>query len=61
MNSAIWARTAGISSMLYGVEISGVSDSMLKEQRSVISMAASAPAAGKSPLMTLWLQDFAGN
>ena len=47
--------------MLYGVETSGVSDSMLKVQRSVISMAASAPAAGKSPLMTLWLQDCTGN
>ena len=61
VNSAIWARTAGISGMLFGAEISGVSDSMLKDQRTVISMAASAPAAGKSPLMTLWLQDCAGN
>ena len=42
VNTAIWARTAGVPGLTYGADLTGVSDSMLKEQRSVISNIASA-------------------
>ena len=57
VNTAVWARTAGLSGMLYGAEITGISNSMLKRQRSVIAAASSAPGASNCPLTSLWLHD----
>ena len=55
VNTAVWARTAGQMSMLYGADTSGVSDSMLKEQRVTIAAAHSAPGGGKNPTMVNWM------
>ena len=50
---------AGISGMLYGANFTGIYDTILKEQRSVISAASSAPTAEKNPMMSIWLHDCA--
>jgi hypothetical protein len=61
MNTGMWARTAGLSGMLYGADISGISDSMLDKQRSAIATAVSAHGCGKNKVMSLWLHDCTGN
>ena len=45
--------------MMYSADVTGVSSSMLANQRSVISFAASAPGAGKNPMPSLWMDDCA--
>ena len=61
VNTAVWTRTAGLPGLLYSADISGVSDSMLKQQRSAIARIASSTTAGKNPLVTLWAIDCEGS
>ena len=61
MDTGTWARTAGLSGMLYSADTSGVADTMLDKQRNAIASAASAPGAGKNKTVSLWLHDCAGN
>ena len=56
VNTAAWARTAGVPGMLYSVDIT-----MLKKQRSVIARASAAPGAGKNPTVTNWLHECEGS
>ena len=61
VNAVAWARTASIPGMTCGAELLVVADSVLKQLRSVINAAASAPGAGKNPLVSLWLHDCTGS
>ena len=47
--------------MLYGADLTGISSSMLRQQRSVISRASTAPAAGTNPMVALWTLDCMGS
>ena len=47
--------------LFYGADITGVSDSMLRQQRSVISRMVCAPTAWKNPMVALWIMDCEGN
>ena len=49
VNTGVWTRTAGIPGLMYEADVTGIGDTMLKQQRSVISFAATAPSAGKKP------------
>jgi hypothetical protein len=51
---------AGPRAILYGVEIIGVSDTVLHTIRARFATAASTSAGGKSPDITLWMLDGPG-
>jgi len=53
VNAGTWARTAGLTGMLYGADTCGVSDTMLDQQRTAIAAAISAPGSGKNKVLSL--------
>jgi hypothetical protein len=61
VNAGTWARTAGLSGMMCGADTIGVSNTMIDQQRTAIAAAISAPGAGMNKLISLWLDDCAGN
>ena len=58
--ATVWVRTAGTPAALYGVEVTGVSDSHLLDLRRTAVAAASAPASGEDVLLSSWAWDAAG-
>ena len=46
-------RAAGVPAMLYGVEVTGISDTMLQQARAAAAHACAPAAAGKNPAMVL--------
>ena len=60
VNSALLVRTGIIPAMTYGQDISGVSNSMLLQQRRIAAKASAAPGSGKDLNLSLWIEDFSG-
>ena len=57
VNTKQMTRAAGTSSIMYGCDIQGVSNSLLAQQTSTIARAAAPPGAGKNPHAVLHVLD----
>jgi hypothetical protein len=56
-----YVKTAGLPTMLYGVDVCGLSDSMLLESRRAAVAALAPPNAGKNPDLALYALDAVGS
>ena len=56
-NTRQMTRAAGTSSICYGDDVQGVSDSVLKDRRSTLARAAAPAGKGKNPIKTLYAID----
>jgi hypothetical protein len=59
-NAAKYVRTAGVPSVTYAVDVTGLADSMLASMRSLFARASAPPGCGKSPDIALHFLDAKG-
>ena len=56
-NTRQMTRAAGTSSIMYGGDVQGIWNSLLRQQTSTIARAAAPPGTGKNPPVTLYVLD----
>ena len=56
-NTRQMTRAAGTSSVMYGCDVQGISDSLLRQQTSTIARAAAPPGPGGNCTVTLYVLD----
>ena len=60
VDTSVWMRVAGNSSLTYGEDTMGVADTALDQQRSTAAKISSAPGGGKQKDLALWHADARG-